>query len=227
MNPEPDIVQPQVVVYMADNDSLVIKDDQPVDSIFAAIQYRLLVDALRSSWKPHDGQPFLALPNVGLFYHDAKPPLRPDVMLCLDVRFRGDPRRKENLSYFIWRFGKPPNVVVELVSDRRGGEDTTKLLKYAEIGVSYYVIFDPDKHLSDDGLRSFGLQEGKYTPLPKNWLANVGLGVTLWESAYEDHPATWWLRWCDERGELIPTAVEQKERLAAKLRAAGIDPDTV
>jgi hypothetical protein len=41
-----------------------------------------------------------------------------------------------------------------------------------------------------------------------------------------------WLRWCDQEGNVIPTGAElaeaeraRAERLAARLRALGIDPD--
>ncbi len=220
-------------------DTLVIRDDTPVENMFAEKLYRLLTESLHSCWKPEPNRPFLAMANVGLFFALKQPPVVPDVMLSLGVRVEGDPSSKENNSYFMWKFGKPPDVVIELVSDRRGGEDSTKKQRYASIGVPYYVIFDPDKYLSEDILRSFGLHEGKYSPIPGNWFANVGLGVTLWESSYEDHPATWWLRWCDREGKLIPTgkeladlaqqradlAQQRAECYAAKLRAAGIDPD--
>ncbi len=44
-------------------------------------------------------------------------------------------------------------MVIEVVSDREGGEDTEKLQAYAEIGVCDYAIFDPDRLLSPELLR--------------------------------------------------------------------------
>lgn len=60
-------------------------------------------------------------------------------------------------------------------------------------------------------------------------LPRVGLALALWEGIYEGQHATW-LRWYDDQGKLIPTGAEQAERaerLAAKLRALGLDPDQV
>jgi hypothetical protein len=51
--------------------------------------------------------------------------------------------------------------------------------------------------------------------------------LRLWHGEYENVEATW-LRWCDERGNLLATGEEQRwraERLAARLRELGIDPD--
>jgi hypothetical protein len=55
--------------------------------------------------------------------------------------------------------------------------------------------------------------------------------VRLWEGEYEGVKAVW-LRWCDQKGNVIPTGAElaaaeraRAERLAARLRALGIDPD--
>jgi hypothetical protein len=62
--------------------------------------------------------------------------------------------------------------------------------------------------------------------------------VTLWRGSYQGCGDTW-LRWCDRDGAVILTGEERAEaeraraeaereraeRLAAKLRAAGIDPD--
>ena len=82
----------------------------------------------------------------------------------------------------------------------------------------------------------FGLHEGQYVPLAEPWLEQVGLGLTLWEGTFEGL-ATTWLRWCDRKGNLLPTGAEQaaQERLraeqaeakaaklAARLRELGVD----
>jgi Uma2 family endonuclease len=226
-------------------DELVIEDGKPVESIFAEKQQRLLTEPLYASWPgPGEGRTFLALANVGLFYASKQPPLVPDAMLSLDVRLGDDLSRRENRSYFTWLLGKVPDVVVEIVSDRRGGEATHKLRDYARIGVPYYVIFDPEEHLEEGVVRAFGLVRRTYEPVALNWMADVGLGLTLWQGTYAGMEAQW-LRWCDQRGQVIPTGQERaeqerqraeqehqrveqerqrRERLEAQLRALGIDP---
>jgi hypothetical protein len=130
-----------------------------------------------------------------------------------------------------WVMKKPPNVVIELVSDRRGGEETYKLDEYAKIGVIYYVIFDPRNHLKQGTLRIFTLMEGAYEPRHDNRLPTVGLGLTFWEGSYEGQTEKW-LRWCLPDGKPVMTGRERADlereradRLAAQLRALGVEPE--
>jgi Uma2 family endonuclease len=219
-------------------DDLVIEDGKPVESIFAEKQLRLLTEPLYTSWAgPGEGRPFLVLANVGLFYEPKNPALVPDVMLSLDVSQAADLSVKDNRSYFTWLRGKTPDVVIEIVSDKRGEEDTLKMLDYARIGIPYYVVFDPEHRLGPDILRGFILKVRTYEPVSPDWLPQVGLGLSVWEGLFEGQAARW-LRWCDRSGVPIPTGRERaeqerqradeerqrRERLEAQLRALGIDP---
>jgi Uma2 family endonuclease len=228
-------------------DHIVTEDDTPVDNIYSALQQKLLTEPLYSSWAgPGEGRTFLALANVGLFNAVAKPPCVPDALLSLDVQLAADVRLKQNRSYFIWVFGKPPEVVLEVVSNREGEEDTRKFHHYAQLGILYYVIWDPERHLGPEGLRIFTLSEKRYIPLSGNFLPVVGLGLTLWQGTFENLRETW-LRWCDASGKVIPTGAERAEqerqraeqerqraeqerqradRLAAQLRALGVEPES-
>jgi hypothetical protein len=217
--------------YLPDLDSIVIEDGQPMDSVFFEKLCRLLTEALYSCWPgPGEGRTFEVFANVGLFYAEKKPALAPDVMLSLGVKLGDDFNRKENRSYFVWILGKPPDVVIEFVSDRRGGEAGYQMRQYASLGVVYYVIFDPQNRLGQGILRAFALREGEYEPIEPGWLPKVGLGLTLWEGEFEGHRGRW-LRWCRQDGQVIPTArerveqlEEQARRLEARLREAGLDP---
>src|SRR4051812_48905379 len=110
MSPDPTQTPPEVLAEeVIDYESLVIKDDTPVDNIFVGHLYRLLTEPLYAGWAgPGEGRSYLALSNVGLFYQIDKPPLVPDMMLSLDVPADFDPHRNEKNSYYLWRFGKPP-----------------------------------------------------------------------------------------------------------------------
>jgi hypothetical protein len=192
-------------------DHLVLEDGQPVESIFAEKLYRLLAETLYTSWSgPGNGRPFLVVANVGLFWDLYEPPLVPDVMLSLDVPAARDLSQKKNNSYLLWEMKKPPDVVIEIVSDRRGGEDTVKLRDYARLGIKYYVIFDPKNRLRQGVLRAFSLRGGVYKPLKRPWFKSVGLGMMPWNGVYEQHRARW-LRWCDEHDKPIPTGHERAE----------------
>ncbi len=234
---------------------IITEDDTPVDNLFSEKQMRLLAESLYASWRgPADGRPFVVMANVGLFFHPRQPPLVPDVLLSLGVTVPEELWDKSHRSYFIWEYGKPPEVVIEVVSNQKGGELNNKLLDYARLGVAYYVVFDPDLRLSDQQLRIFSRQGPRFQETTDTWFSGVDLGVTLWTGEYEGAHDTW-LRWRNEQGALIVTgkeaagqaairaeqaetraeqaetraeqAEEQAARLAAKLRALGIDPDTV
>lgn len=219
---------------------LVTEDDTPVDNIFSEKQQRLLTEPLYTAWAgPGEARPFLALANVGLFYGLHEPPLVPDVLLSLDVQAPADPWPKPKRSYFLWEYGKPPEVVIEIVSNREGGEAGRKLEVYTRIGIPYYVIFDPLEQLELGVLQVYQLAPLKEpVSISPEVLPGVGLGLTLWQGKFEGLEAQW-LRWCDPDGHLIPTGAERAEqerrraeqereraeRLAAQLRALGVEPE--
>jgi Uma2 family endonuclease len=210
-------------------ENIVTEDDEPVDNFFSAKEQRLLVNSLYGSWTPPPAdQPkkkrrkFLADANVGIFFALRQPPLVPDFFLSLDVEPHRDWHAKEHRSYFVWEFGKVPEVVIEIVSNRKGGELTTKLKDYAQMGVNYYVVHDPEKLLGKDVLRLYELGFGKrYRQRADHRLPDLGLSLRLWKGSSEGQAETW-LRFSDAQGRLIPTGEERAisaEAEVARLRA--------
>lgn len=208
-------------------DNLVTEDDEPVDNILSAKQQRLLTEPLYSSWTPpaDEDEPdkpraFWADANVGIFQSVYQPPIVPDVFVSLDIEAPADPRDKDQRSYFVWEFGKLPEVVLEIVSNRKGGELQKKLKDYARLGINYYVVYDPfgalRKELGDDQLVVYEIGFGKrYRRRQDHKLPDVGLSLTLWEGSYEGCKTTW-LRWCDVAGNLILTGKEARDLEAAR-----------
>jgi hypothetical protein len=99
---------------------ILTEDDTPVDNFPSAKNQRLLVEPLYSSWSlPSGVSAFLADANVGIFFDHPKP-LVPDVFLSLGVQVSEQWWEKRNRSYFLREFGKPPEVVIEVVSNRKG-----------------------------------------------------------------------------------------------------------
>lgn len=215
------IVMPPEVVHippeaLPNYDEIATEDDTPVDNIFSERQMRLLTEPLYSSWAgPGKERPFLALANVGLFYQLRQPAIVPDVMLSMDVQAPEDVWAKEGRSYFIWEYGKPPDVVIEIVSNTEGEEAGRKMALYARIRATYYAIYDPETQIQSTPLRLFVLRDGAYHPLEGGWMAEVSLGLTLWEGTFEGIAETW-LRWCDQQGTLIPTGAERAEQEAQR-----------
>ncbi|MFN8613072.1 MAG: hypothetical protein U0931_36375 [Vulcanimicrobiota bacterium] len=107
--------------------------------------------------------------------------------------------------------GKAPEIALEIVSNRRGGEEE-KLLRYAAAGVRYCSIYAPRGYLSKRPLRVFELHAGSYVELlDPSWLDGLGAGLCLWEGTYEGLSGVY-LRWCDRQRRLIPTSGELAAR---------------
>jgi Uma2 family endonuclease len=206
---------------------IITEDNKSVDNLFSEKQQRLLTEPLYTSWKPQNGKIFFAIANVGLFYSTEKPALVPDMMLSLGVSAPPEMWEKQHRSYFIWKYGKPPEIVIEIVSNLKGNELGDKKEMYAKIGIPYYVIFDPAEHYGKPNIRVFENKAFEYYP-KKNLIFNdLGLHLIVWEGEYEGVFATW-LRWADHEGKLILTGKEQEmraEKLAQKLRELGINPE--
>ena len=215
-----------------DIETLVTEDDTPVDNMPSEKQQRLLTEPLYSSWYgPGGGRSFLAAANVGVFPESRNPAIVPDVFLSLDVQPHSNWWDKAHRSYFVWEFGKPPELVVEIVSNQKGNEVGRKRQRYAAMGVRYYVIHDPLHQVMDDDLRTYRLSDGRYERLESHRFPELRLGLMLWDGVFETVRSRW-LRWVDEHGMLIPTGRERAdeehrraERLAALLRRSGIDPE--
>ncbi|MGB0560925.1 MAG: Uma2 family endonuclease [Spirulinaceae cyanobacterium] len=215
-----------------DLSNILTEDDTPVDNLLSEKQQRLLTSCLYSSLRREE--PFVVMANIGLFYGLHLPPIVPDVLLSLGVRTPENWQEKKNRSYFVWEFGKAPEVAIEIVSNKIGNELGEKLTKYAQVGVAYYVVFDPLHCLSDEVLQVYQLVGLTYQKQPDAWLAQVDLGLTLWAGEFEGSSYGQWLRWCDQAGTVLPNGDEQAaaaqaraERFAALLREQGIDPDAL
>jgi Uma2 family endonuclease len=230
----PDLLNPGKSITEVDIRQLVIEDDTPVDNFQSELQQRLLVEPIYSAKALP--APFLAASNVGLFYQLKVKPIVPDMMLSLGVQRAEDLSQKRNRTYFVWEFGKVPEVCIEIVSNQEGdevtlspksqrkGKETSKKQIYAQIGVPYYVVFDPFRQIQGKAemngalLRIWAIAPGGYQELTSPsgmgevgqsiWLDPVGLGLTLWEGAFEEEVTRLWLRWCDRAGNVIPTGAE-------------------
>ncbi len=223
--------------FIPNVDNLITEDDTPVDNFASEKQQRLLTTCLYSS---RPDELFIASANVGIFHTVNHPPIVPDVFLSLNVTVPENWWEKKNRSYFNWQFGKPPEVVIEIVSNKVGEELGNKLKIYEQMRVSYYVVYDPNQQLSESVLRIFELKGLRYFETSETWLEQVQLGLTLWQGIYEQREDTW-LRWCDRDSTILPTGDERAENaeqraedaeqrskiLAEKLRSLGVDPDTL
>jgi Uma2 family endonuclease len=144
------------------------------------------------------------------------------------------PREEVKRSYTPQLQGDIPAIVMEFLSDTEGGEYSSKptyppgkwFFYERVLEVPNYVIFEPDS----GELEVYQLDDsGRYelrNPDANNryWIAHMGLFLGVWQGTRENRTG-YWLRWWDENGELLLWGSERADRLAAQLRAAGIEPE--
>jgi Uma2 family endonuclease len=215
--------------YLPTADELPNSDDTPVDNELQEIIPNLLKSILRMLWKGRMDW-FFGI-DMGIYTDPDRPPIVPDGFLSLNVERSFDENLR--LSYLLWEEEVMPIFVLEVVSSKPGGEYTTKLQEYAQIGVLYYVIYNP-KRRRKARLEIYKLVNGQVYELQNAnplWMPEIGLGIGSERANYDDLTREW-LYWYDENNHRYPTPYEQieqerqrAERLAAQLRALGIEPE--
>ncbi|MDX2305154.1 MAG: Uma2 family endonuclease [Microscillaceae bacterium] len=199
-----------------EQEDYITEDDTPVDNIFSEKEQRLLIDPLHNNpWTDRD---FLASSNVGIYYAKGEQLIVPDMLLSFDVKAPEDWLEKQNRCYHLITFGKAPELVVEVISNKEGGEADRKMRIYAQIGIFYYILIDPYLQLYPQKLNVFRLNAArKYEALDDSnfYMPEIQLGIFLWEGLFEKYPAQW-ARWCDKDGNVLKTGTEKNSELNEK-----------
>jgi Uma2 family endonuclease len=209
--------------YFPTADELPCSDDTPVDNELQELIPSLLKSILRMLWSERMDW-FFGI-DMAIYTDPDRPPIVPDGFLALNVERHYDEGLR--LSYLLWEEEIPPTLVLEVVSTKPGGEYTTKLVDYANMGVLYYVIYNP-KRRRKPRLEIYKLINGKYELQTANplWMPEIGLGIGCERASY-DRVTREWLYWYDENSQRYPTPYERADRLAAQLRALGIEPEVL
>lgn len=228
-------------------------DGLPVENAFQPLQAQLLTEVLGpvlDGLHP-DGRYFVGQ-DVAIYWQLTPPEyLRgckapdwfyaPHVPTLLD----GEIRR----SYVLWNEGVPPALVVEVVSAAGGAEErdrtpgTGRFWAYEQgIRAGEYLIFDPFRETLEgyeltrrQGFAPISLTGRGRIPVPA-----LGVELGMWHGTFRNCEWTWLRAWTPG-GMLLPTAAEQTDletgraeaearradKLAAKLRELGVDPEQV
>jgi Uma2 family endonuclease len=134
------------------SDELIDSDDIPVDNEDQNFVPNFLLFLLESIWK-HREDWFFAV-DMGVYHTtglNPRVPVVPDGFLSLGVERRKS--GKSRRSYVVWEEQEiVPIFALEVVSQSPGGEYDEKMTIYRQLGVNYYVIYNPqfwqrDRHL--------------------------------------------------------------------------------
>ena len=215
-----------------------VLDDEPVDNINQPSLAAALTESLEINGKLPANT--LATTNYGICatLNQKIVVKAPDWAYIPAIRAL---REEVKRSYTPQLQGDIPVIVMEFLSDTEGGEYSIKptyppgkWFFYERIlQVPNYVIFTPDTgelevyQLDDSG--RYQLRDPDANNL--YWIAQMNLFLGQWQGTRENRTG-YWLRWWNENGELLLWGSERSrhleekaERLAAQLRAAGIEPE--
>ena len=211
-------------------------DETPVDNELQNDIPNLLLNLLKWIWSAHQDW-FWGVDMCVYYEPNTEEPIKsksivPDGFLALGVeRLKSEGGR---LSYLLWEEKVLPILVLEVVSHKYNGEYNDKLQQYQNLGILYYVIYNPlsgrrglyKKHQS---LEVYKLIDGKYELVPSVsllsgngkvfWMPEIGLGI----GCEQGNQGGWqreWVYWYDRSGVRYPTAEERADQMrAAKEKA--------
>jgi Uma2 family endonuclease len=202
--------------YLPPSTELPDSDDIPVDNEDQNWIPNVLLMLLKNIWM--DRTDWFFGVDMGVYHTTGKNvrvPVVPDGFLSLGVARRKNDKSRR--SYVLWEEDNiPPILALEMVSWTPGGEYDEKKAVYANLGVLYYVIYNPEFWRRDghQPLEIYQLIDSSYQLQSGEpfWMPEVGLGIgrspEIFSNSQEEV-----LSWFDEKGDRYLRS-EEKEILA-------------
>lgn len=216
----PDLLTPDL--RLPGSEELPCSDDTPVDNENQNTLPNWLLAVLEDIWG--DRQDWYFGVDMGIYNREAQrkqwPVVIPDGFLSVGVQ-----RHKRNgfgrLSYVLQEENEiPPILALEMVSQTYGKEYEDKVDKYRQLGVKYYVIYNPE-YFSRDKHKPFEVYklEGRRYRLQSSepyWMPEIALGIGRVRGQLGGIEREW-LAWHDEQGVPYPISTQtlQLERQRA------------
>ena len=143
----------------------------------------------------------------------------PDGFLSVGVVRRKDTWGRR--SYVLAEEGQViPVLALEYLSKTYGGEYDGKLDVYAQLGVPYYVVYNPEGRRKHQPLEMYHLEQGKYRLQPivePYWIPEIKLGIGRVQGQMSGIQIEW-LSWFDRLGKPYPLPEEIIKTLQARER---------
>lgn len=222
--------KPEVVYPSSDGEPLA-ETSVHIDAIINA------VIALRNYL---DGEQAIVLADQFLYYAEGFPKLRvaPDIMVVVNV----PPGARDN--YKVWEEGQIPAVIFEMTSaGTKDRDEIDKKYLYENLNVPEYWQFDPKGEWIPEKLRGYRLENDEYVPITdrRSEVLRLRLEVDGSLISFYREDTGEKLLASDElvqalrqetlarqEAEALLEAQQQRaDRLAARLRELGEDPDLV
>ncbi|MGB3694646.1 MAG: Uma2 family endonuclease [Spirulinaceae cyanobacterium] len=215
------MVQFKPLLHLPTSEELPCSDDTPVDNELQNLVPNLLLNILAFLWQ--ERQDWFFGVDMGIYYQDENESegyklIIPDGFLSIGVPRRSG--KNGRLSYVLWEEKVSPILAIEVVSKTYNDEYEEKLEKYRDLGILYYLIYNPSYWQRDEHqpLELYRLEEGEYILQTEEpyWLPEIGLGIGRnrvthlgWERE--------WLLWYNQEGEAYSLAEEAIEQMQQQL----------
>jgi Uma2 family endonuclease len=197
-------------------DDLPYSEAIPMETELHLLQIFLLIETLRAWWNGRDdvyvcGDMFVYFSPQQVKKYDFR---GPDVLIAQGVK------KRVRKSWVTWQEGKPPDVVIELMSDSTAKFDKTvkKRIYQDRLRTPEYFLYDPVEY----EFLGYSLRNGRYEPIEPDASGRLaseqlGLALQVWDGDYTKTTSRW-LRWATLDGMLLPTKEErlEEERLRAE-----------
>ena len=210
--------------------TLLTEDDLPSDDneVMETRRHKMQMDLLIETLQPWiEARPEGGFTCGNMFVYYSPDQVKnqdfkgPDFFAALGVSNR------DRKSWVCWKEGKPPDIVIELLSDSTANFDKTskKQVYQDRLKASEYYWFDP---WNTSDWKGFQLQSGQYFEIPINEGQMISpvlnLALIRWEGSYCGVDAIW-LRWAYPNGTVLPSREEIAIQAQAEAERAQVEAE--